>query len=220
MIYTVISNLTEKDCRTSRQPSIYIPSEVENYILETKNEKTRAERRIAYTVLSLSLEKFFGISSWNIQKNAYGKPFLITNGENTDIFISLSHSDGVAAVALSDEGEIGVDLQCEISPERKERMSARFLTETEIKETDLNVKYFLIDPSLEFTEIFLGEIEEKDDFLHKWSASEAIMKCHGSGFEALPKLEEIKKNIDLKTKSISDSGRNFSLSIAIKRAIM
>ena len=219
MIYTVISTINEMDCRILRQPCLYLPAEVERYILDTKNNKTREERLTAYTLLSASLEKFCGINDWNIEKNAYGKPILVTKGKENNLYINISHSEGVVAVVLSDEGEVGVDLQSEIPPGTEDRLKKRFFA-FDIRTADnFTPAYFFFDRECNFTELAINPIE-KISFTDKWSLSEAVMKCDGRGFSSLPELEKLQREMDITVKRFSLDKVNYSLSVAKKRVIM
>ena len=220
MIYTVISGINEKDCCEKRQSIASLPRAVERYILDTKNEQTREERLLAYTVLSFSLEKFYGIKEWNIEKNAYGKPNLVTYGEEKNLYINVSHSDGAVAVVLSDEGEVGVDIQAEILPEREDRLKKRFFDFNVAKADDLSVAYLYFDRGGNFSELEMDNPEDIISFTDKWSACEAVMKCDGRGFSSLPELEKIQRNMHLTIKRISFEEKQFSLSIAKKRVVM
>ena len=145
MIYTVIAYLGEnrieakRDCRVIRQPLSLLQAEIKAYIENTKNESVRAERELAYTTLLCSLKAFFDIEHPVIDRAADGKPYLV----GSSIHFNISHSDGVIAVCLSDEGEVGVDIQSEIDPQRAKRLEDRFFADLDVKSENLSGEYYL-----------------------------------------------------------------------------
>jgi 4'-phosphopantetheinyl transferase len=50
-------------------------------------------------------------SHWQLTRNRYGKPTLVTPDARSAIEVSLSHSGPLALAAITDLGEIGVDLE-------------------------------------------------------------------------------------------------------------
>ena len=194
MIYIVIADIQsiEKDCRDIRQSCNLFPGEIKEYIENTKNEQTKTERIIAYSALFSSLKEFFSIENPKIKRNTNGKPSLV----DSNVHISLSHCDGVSAIALSDEGEIGVDIQSPIDDTKAERLTKRFLSEIQPKQEDVNIKCFyrtLTENGANFTEIVL-ENSDKTDFLSKWVYLESVIKAYGISFSEISKINELSKN--------------------------
>ena len=133
------------------------------------------------------------------QKN---KDFSIEANENNasdtkrlGLWISISHSDGVIAVSISDEGEVGVDIQSEISPDKAKRLDQRFLFSVDARSESLDIRYYycsISDNEAIFTEIPLSDAKILD-FTAKWTYSEAILKLFGRGFGDIGKLRELSK---------------------------
>ena len=210
MIYTVISDINnfksaresaqKRDCHNQWQPLTLIPKDVISYIENSKNDEVRLERFTAYSTLFFALFELYGKKDLTLCRTDSGKPYLIENGNASKIQISISHSDGLVAVAISDEGDIGVDIQSEIDKSRAERLEKRFFTDINIKEEIFPHKLFM----LSFTEenVKLEEfknVEAKlDGFTAKWAYCESIMKCDGGGFGSLDKIP----NLQEKTKTI------------------
>ena len=219
MIYTVIAFLGEnrieakRDCRVFRQPLSLLPVEVKEYIEKTKNESVRAERELAYTTLLCSLKAFFDIEQPVIDRTAEGKPFI----KDSQIHINLSHSDGAVAVCLSDEGEVGVDLQSEIDPERAERLENRFFPDFKPMSENINVNYYFLcieDGEAVFEELFPSLPD--GCFTAKWTAAESLMKLYGKGFadsSALPLLSE-KSKTEMKSITL---GKVFYLATSVTK---
>lgn len=219
MIYTVIAYLgenrieTKRDCRIVRQPLNLLPIEIKNYIENTKNESLRAERELSYTTLFASLKAFFGIDDLKILRSPDGKPYL----EKTNIHFNLSHSDGAVAVCISDEGDVGIDLQSEIKPERAKRLENRFFPDFKPMSENINVNYYFFrieDGEAVFEE--LSPALPDGCFTSKWTAAESLMKLHGRGFadsSALPKLSE-KSKTEMKSITL---GKVFYLATSVTK---
>ncbi len=221
MIYTLIfkGNIEMWDCRDLRQPPVLLPNEIKEYIFSSKNEAVRAERLCAYSLLTLGLEAFFGVKDFKIARNKDGKPTLTDYASKTPIYISLSHSDGVACAALSDEGEIGIDLQAQIDEATEKRLSKRFFTNTKITPERLEVRYFLVDESLEIKEITLKDVDWKLSFTDRWAACESIIKCDGRGFEIASSVFEKIQDFTTELKLINTEKTEFSIAISKKKAL-
>lgn len=199
MIYTVIATLSEnrietksRDCRIIRQPLSLLPAEISKYIEKTKNLSVKAERSLAYTTLFCALRVFYSIDGAHIERNEYGKPYLA----DSDIHISLSHSDGSVAVCLSDEGEVGIDIQAEIDESRAERLKNRFFTDLAVKNDNPNVEYYFCKISDD--EAIIESIDRPKtadgSFTAKWAYAETLMKLHGRGFSDVTAIPALAKN--------------------------
>ena len=67
----------------------------------------------------------------------------------------------------------------------------------------------------EFESIELSTADE--NFTAKWTTAEAIMKCDGRGFSALPELEKIKEKMKICTMLFdSENGKEY-IAVAIKK---
>lgn len=69
--------------------------------------KRPEQHKIAYALLGEVLKTRFGITSFTIEKNNKGKPFL---AEYPDVHFNISHCGGLAVCGIS-HGEIGVDAE-------------------------------------------------------------------------------------------------------------
>ena len=128
-----------------------------------------------------------------------GKPYLERDGERFPVEISLSHTDSLAAVILSDEGEVGVDIETEIEEDRAERLADRFFSSgiSVEKRGSLRSLYTLFEgavsvfePSKEGCSQNPSDAEENHSisFTERWVLCEAILKCEGGGFGSLTRL--------------------------------
>ena len=230
MIYCLISNAGKRvitdDSREGRIidsinfPESRLPDDIKDYIDKTKNEQVRSERFSAYTSLLCGLKTFYGIDNFSIKRTDRGKPYIVTNeadenNSNGDkkIYISVSHSDGLSAVALTNEGEIGVDIQSLIEPDRAERVDKRFLSELSFEDGELDLfTYFLrMDGAIASVEentvpLLKASIPQKNDsslsnknnveiITSKWTLAESCMKAISGGFSDLEILKNRGKNI-------------------------
>ena len=141
-----------------------------------------------------------------------------TQTENKEkIHISISHSDGAVAVSISDDGEIGVDIQSKISPEKANRLSNRFFGDVEVHSEDLKVKYYYCDIEDDmaiFTKINL-EDADRQDYTTKWAYSESVMKLYGRGFGNLSMIRTLANECSSENKSFKDQEWVISTSIKI-----
>ena len=218
MIYTIIcdtknrdfSHLIKEDCRIERQSIPDFPNEINEYIDRAKNATIREERYAAYSTLLYSLKCLFDVENPRIMREKDGKPRLISH----DIFFNISHSDGLVAVSLSDKCDVGVDLQSEISPEREERLSARFLSGFSPLPCSLEISYLYLENGRFFT---LDLPMARDDkFTEKWTSFESVLKLYGNGFGAASNAEKLVQNVKTDTRVIRLDNTLFSLSNAIK----
>lgn len=218
MIYTIIcdtknrdfSHLIKEDCRVERQSIPGFSEEISEYIDRAKNDTIREERYAAYSTLLYSLKCLYGIENPKITREKDGKPRIISH----DIFFNISHSDGLIAVSLSDKYDLGVDLQSEISPEREERLSARFLSGFSPLPCPLEIEYLYLENGRFFTLDL--PMAEGDKFTERWTTFESVLKLTGNGFGAASDIEKIGQNVKTDTRVIRLDNIIFSLSNSIK----
>lgn len=223
MIYTVISTLKEnridkdkRDCRIIRQPLSLLSEDIKKYIQSGKSEMHKAERKLAYTTLLCALKVFYSIDFSRIERNEYGKPYLA----DSNIRISLSHSNGAVAVCISDEDEVGVDLQTQIEHERAERLKERFFTSLQVKNESISTEYYYCDLSGEDAEIYSITLPDfqpaATDFSARWVSAESIMKLIGRGFTDAEGVSGLAKGTKTEIK-VLDFEVKYYLAISVSR---
>ena len=155
-----------------------------------------------------------------LKKGEYGKPYLDGGAAK----ISISHSDGGVALAVSKDREIGVDMENEIGPERAERLEKRFFREEKLSENALenatlseriggeNVKAYSLKNGELVSEKFLPT---DGSFTSKWTVCEAIMKCDGRGFSALHDISGLAEKMEIISFIRERGGRKTYISIAL-----
>ena len=232
MIYTVIADINEprkvqkRDCHIAWQPLSLIPDEVLEYVNSAKSEKVRAERLAAYSALFTSLDKLFGKRNFALLRTADGKPYLTENGEKSSISISISHSEGLAAVSLSTDGEIGVDIQSEIATDVAEKLEKRFFDNVKVTDTSLESLIYFIELSAS-GEPVLTPISETDkiklvddvglEFTKKWAFSESVLKCCGTGFLGAANVNELSQNTKTAIYTLLTKTSAYALAITKKQ---
>jgi 4'-phosphopantetheinyl transferase len=92
--------------------------------------------------------------------NSYGKPFLV---HYDSLLFSISHTDEMALCAVSDGGELGVDIEKK-RPINCVEMAERFFSKLECKL---------------FTNLMLNQ--QQDGFFSCWTRKEAYIKAKGLG---------------------------------------
>lgn len=124
-------------------------------ITERKSDESAIESLTALVLLA-KLLKGIGADAGKLVlcRDKNGRPYF----ENSSLDFSISHSHGVVAVALSDSGRVGIDVESsDMSKERAERLANRYLS---VKEASS-----------------LSSVEE---FLLVWTEREAYVKQSGT----------------------------------------
>lgn len=120
------------------------------YIVKNWLEKVdRSERKTNWSVLLV--KKIVG--DMDIQKDTNGKPFIL----NEKQYINWSHNDEYLVIALSESGQIGVDV--EISDLRYDEKLYGWILHKEEK----------------------SKLQQGRLFSEVWTRKEAILKCSGEG---------------------------------------
>lgn len=232
MIYTVIADIEEiqkaqkRDCHVAWQPLSLIPKDTLEYINNAKSEKVRAERLAAYSALFVALDKLFEKRGMLLHRTANGKPYLTENNEKSNVNISISHTDGLAVVSLSTDGEIGVDIQSEISDEMAKRLEKRFFDNVTVSNTSLETIIYFLEQSPD-GQLILTPISEIDkikvsdnqglEFTKKWAFSESVLKCCGTGFLGAASLDKLAQNTKTAIYTLSSKTNTYALAITKKQ---
>lgn len=188
---------------------VKLTGELLEYIEKTKSEPLRCQRRTAYALLFNSLGDL-GLGSVKLLREPSGKPYIVDSDGVRPYEISLSHTDGLVAVCISDTHEVGIDIEGEIFGERARRIEERFL---------LGISP--VDKELSLDKISLyGNVsqvpEPPAEVLKKWTFVEAIGKCHGAGFRAIRDIETIGKEMEISSVSLEYSGKKYFLVLAAR----
>ena len=127
-------------------------------IEKMKNPQAKAEKFFAWLLLEYAVKTDFGytLSSLNPRKTGNGKWVA------DSIYLSISHSDGIVAVAVSDK-PVGVDVQREVVP-RAKNFVKKVLNERELEELEK-----------------LPDEDKSKHLIELWSKKEALFKLDGDG---------------------------------------
>lgn len=97
-----------------------------------RSEPSSREGLFALVLLADVIKKHFSstleLGQAVLLREAYGKPYF----ENRKIYFSISHSNGSVAVAVSDEDEIGIDIEtADIPSDKAIKLAKRFFKDNE-----------------------------------------------------------------------------------------
>lgn len=163
-----------------------------NEILGCKSPKTQTEKYQVWKLLEFAVKNYTSLDFANLQftKNNNNK------WECPQLYFSLSHSDGIVCVAISDE-PIGVDAE-RVRTVRRE-LDTRILTDSErlaLKEA--------------------SDAEYSEELLLSWVKKESIFK-RGGGAALLPNRTEAKEH-PTATKRVTCQGREYLIAVCHTRA--
>ena len=131
------------------------------------------------------------------------------------IYIGISHSDGVSAVCLSDEGEVGIDIQSVMNDEQGEKLNNRFFPDVRVENTDIGVRYYFCSFTEDDAMLEMIDLDKTNRFCNtvKWAYSESLIKLFGGGFSDLEmlRLNDAKTETEIK-KCVID--REFILTVS------
>ena len=165
------------------------PKERDEEIRAAKNPLQMKEKYSAWKLLGAAIKDSLGkdIGELKFSKSASGK--WITDSFN----FSLSHSDGIVAVALAKD-PVGVDVQLIKAP-RAASFARRVLTDTELKEYES-----------------IAEDCRDRYLIAKWSAKEALFKTLSK--DLFVPRDYVPTEEDSLTEMISSGGADYALSVA------
>lgn len=170
--------------------SSLFPAERSREIKATGNERVRREKYYVWKLLEHALDRSFGIKikKAGLKKSESGK------WKSQFCELSLSHSEGVAAVAVSRK-PVGVDIEKLAAP-RHVGFAEKILTENELSD-------------------YLAQATDSDrtEFLiRKWTEKESIFKSRDEKYFSPSKTET--KNASVRTEVISFDEEKYMLSVA------
>lgn len=126
------------------------PKARQDEISSIKNEVVKQHKIFVWRLLEYALSDIgLKLENAKITKLECGK------WSSPYIFFSLSHTDGVAAVAVSDT-TVGIDIETTDSLPKSNSFMKRILTESELSEC--------------------GDLSDTDELLSIWTAKEAVFK--------------------------------------------
>lgn len=187
----------------------------ELYSIIPKEKKLLAERFyydndrhrtvLAYALLFYLVKTNFGIDTFTLYYNEYGKPYI---SEYSDIYFNISHSGDWAVCGIADD-EIGIDIEKINKTQNIDVLcgaAEHIFTEPE--------QIYLQSDSIHFY----------DRFFRMWTAKEAMVKCSGCGLSGAleyqlilkPDGELISENNNFQIRQIN-MFNDYSMSICMKK---
>lgn len=152
-------------------------------IRKSSNNLLKKEQLGANLLLNDILENYFFMDITKVEYiyNEYGKPYI----KDSNLYFSLSHSNGVIALAVSKE-EIGIDI--ELIKDVKDNLAHKVMNEAEYN-------------------IYKGlsKNDKINYFYEVWTSKEAYVKKLGSALTLNPSNINIDTDVILKNINISNS---------------
>ncbi|WP_158929649.1 4'-phosphopantetheinyl transferase superfamily protein [Acidisphaera sp. S103] len=155
-------------------------------------ERTRAahfafdrDRRtyvVAHALLRHALDLQAGARPWRFVADAYGKPHL--DPPCDDIRFSLSHTNGMVAVALAQGQDVGVDVEAAGRDPDEAALASLALAPEEVADLD-------------------GFADRRGRLLQLWVAKEALAKAIGEGL-SLPLQQVVLRGNPLRVEAMPD----------------
>ena len=204
----------------------HYPKELSDYV---KRASDPVRRALAYGALLEALET--DGSGFSLKDG--GKPYI-----KEALPFSLSYSDGIICIAVSEGGAIGVDIEAYQSEKEQtyKRLSRRFNAAEKIPFTRMNFgnsgELYTVD-SLSKKEICISFYEIKfsgGEFIKKpliptisknhqldfWVKTEAVLKMEGGGFSSYRNIEKAARGATLICDALDLWGRALALGISLK----
>jgi 4'-phosphopantetheinyl transferase len=135
-----------------------------------------------------------GADAVRFDYNEYGKPCLRRSGTIPPVFFNLTHSDGLAALAVASDRAVGVDI---------ERMRTVAEDVTNWIMTDEEKRCFRsLSPEL-----------RRDAFFQCWTRKEAVLKAIGHGFSLSPRCLEVSFGVNDHSRLLRIGGDRLSTQV-------
>ena len=228
MIYTVIADYKRLSYEAAIKTGMYssLPEALRLYVEKPGSDEVRLSRLGGYLLLYHTVRFLFGKADFDVAFSENGKPHFISGKATEGLSFNISHSGGLCAVTVSDDGrEIGVDLQERIDRQRAERLKERFMNHSlsGIASTE-PISYlfgaFSQDGNCMFADIpyrSLVKGDIKEELTDLWSLTEAILKCHGGGFCQAREIMNDISSYASETVRFNYKGKLYSLSTVTKK---
>ena len=223
--------LDTKGYEVCRNFESFLPPKECARLEKIKNKKACAQSFFSRLLLSKMYEDKFQESLPEISYTNSGKPYF----DKLSRYFSVSHDKDVVVVALSDEENLGIDVQSfDGSEYMMKRIEKRFLSKIPLECKEKNNReveflFFELSGKSERFEIKSSKCElftkEKEnvlnrqtkDFLLRWTCLEASLKLSGLGFKQFGNVNESLQKEEFKTCFFQHGGICFALSLAFSK---
>jgi 4'-phosphopantetheinyl transferase len=145
-------------------------------------DRDRRTYAAAHALLRHALDLEAGPRPWGFAAGTYGKPRL--DPPCDDIRFSLSHTDGLVAVALTHGQEVGVDVETASRDPDEDALASLALAPREVADLD-------------------GLVDRRARLLQLWVAKEALAKAIGEGL-SLPLRQVVLRSDPLRVEAMPD----------------
>lgn len=222
MIRLIFCDTEELSCDAALREAKKIP--LPKGATEEKDMGRACESIASYILLYYALTSLYSIEYAEIKRGECGKPYI----EGSPVKFSVSHRKGVALVALSDEGEIGTDIELCLSEERMMGIGKRYLDgldfaaaptfDTEIYYSSLSaggtVENFTDISNIDNNTLQYSTITADESAYARWTVLEAVLKLDGGGFGALGRAGELISASQIHAAMIDYRGRSYAVCAA------
>ena len=197
------------------------------FVINTKNPHLRRERIFSYMLLNYAYGDFFsdGMAMPSIERDENGRPYF----KDSDVDFNISHDINIAALAISDEGRVGIDVQG-----HSESVSKRLRDKVSLIYENDKILEILIFQGLADAEVIgvkysenrgvihapidIYDAPQKADFFSDWTLLEAISKADGRGLSLFSEIDFENSRFTVRRATVKDrSGNSYSLCIAKKQ---
>lgn len=128
-------------------------------------EKHRRQYLVSHALVRLTLSRYAPVrpEAWTFRTNAYGRPEVVGEG-SPRLHFNLSHTDGMAVVAVAFDAEVGVDVENAQRPGETVSLADRFFAPAEVAALRA-----------------LPAERQQERFFEYWTLKEAYIKARGMG---------------------------------------
>lgn len=161
-----------------------------NWLVACDQWRTHAEQSEQARKLLSQLVGFNCI----VEHDASGAPYL---PDRPGLHISISHCNAAVAAAVSEEGNVGIDIECR-------RKISNSLMERVCTDAELVAIRASSDPTMAF--------------LQFWTRKEAVLKCRGTGIKGFGSMVEALGAQDCEVRDINTGLPNVVASVAMTAA--
>ncbi len=127
-------------------------------------ERHRRQYLVSHALVRLTLSRYAPVrpEAWSFVTNEYGCPRV--EGEALGLRFNLSHTDGMAMVAVANNVDVGVDVEDTERPGETVALADRFFAPSEVAELRA-----------------LEVVRQRERFFEYWTLKEAYIKARGMG---------------------------------------
>ena len=220
--YVIYFSGEEKIARLAAEK--YIDEPTLSYAMNTHNEKLRASRLIAYSLLFYICRERYGLVDFSLYRDENNKPHILLS-DGKKINISLSHDGLAAAVTVTDKPiSVGVDIQREREPLNARKLTEKYFKNADILNptVDLKIHKVMLRDDGTITPCMSDNndgnvITPPDSFCARWALYEAAVKCDGRGIGARDALDVLADKYTLAYTSITVENKLYHLATATEK---